>query len=258
MKKNLVIFTLLVLIPVLASGCSGGGQAEKTVNVSAAVSLKDVLGEITEAFTQKKPGVRLSFNYASSGTIQQQIEQGAPVDLFISAGKKQMDDLLNQGLVGTPQTIAGNDLVLVIPSGSSKTINSLQELKSTWFQKIAMGNPAAVPAGKYALEALKKEGVLNNISPRLVLAKDVRQVLIYVETGNAEAGFVYRTDALKSGKVKVGLAVPPDFHSPVVYLAAVVKRAQNGDEAGRFLEFLKTAEARQIFKKYGFTEPAPS
>jgi molybdate transport system substrate-binding protein len=227
------------------------------LNVSAAMSLKDVMLDMGEAYHKANPGVEVVFNFASSGTLQHQIEQGAPVDLFLSAGEKQVDVLYEKGLVKEPLTFAVNRLVLVVPPTNSETPVSLQALAGNQYEKIAIGEPDSVPAGKYAQESLEKAGIWGEIQPKLVLAKDVRQVLTYVATGNADAGLVYKTDALASGQVSTALLVPAEFHAPIVYPAAVTKNATRPKEAARFLDFLMSGEARAIFQRYGFAAPLP-
>ncbi len=257
MKKLFLLIAVSFL--VFVAGCTSGSEektgsnpAGVTINVSAAVSLKDVLNELKDMFEKENNGIKLSFNFASSGTLQQQIEQGAPVDLFISAGQKQMDALLDKGLADNPVNIARNELVLVVPEDRHRALEGLAGLTRPEYEKIAIGVPETVPAGKYARETLEKAGFWQEVLPKLVLAKDVRQVLYYVETGNVDAGFVYRTDTLKSKKVKVEISIPEGYHSPVTYPAAVIKSSPGVDQAESFLQFLQTKEAREVFKKYGF------
>ena len=269
MKKCPVIVLSIILLHFIMAGCGGQDVHKVTIDISAASSLKEVISEIQRQYEEKNPDVRLNINFASSGTHQRQIEQGAPVDLFISAGKTQMDALAAKGLVDKPYIIAGNSLVLVtsgikdIPDGRGQPDDraqpgiALEDLSSLEFRTIAIGDPETVPAGRYAKEALTKAGIWEDISPKLVPAKDVRQVLVYVETGNADAGLVYRSDALTSQKVNTSLAIPPDLHSPIVYPAAIVKSAKNPDQAAELLAYLQTGEARAVLKKYGFADSWP-
>lgn len=226
-----------------------------TLNVSAAISMKDSLLKIKERYEHENPGVAINFNFASSGTLQQQLEQGAPVDVFISAGQKQMTALEKKKLVGLSREVAGNELVLIIPAAANRAITGVEQLADPAFEKIAIGNPDTVPAGKYAEEALKNKGVLSQIKPKTVLAKDVRQVLAYVATGDVDAGFVYRTDANTLNKVKISYVVSSTLHSPIVYPAAVVETSANKVQAGHFIEFLCSDEATAVFEQYGFSIP---
>ena len=260
MKKIffLVISTLLAV--GFAAGCSDKvsrqmpATADRNINlnISAAASLHDVLTEIGAIYEQKTQRAHLIFNFASSGTLQQQIEQGAPADMFISAGRKQMDILSQKGLVHKSETVARNELVVIVPVNSGKTAVDLHSLTSPAFGKVGIGTPETVPAGEYAKEALEKAGVWPDLQPELVMAKDVRQVLVYVESGNADAGLVYATDAKESNKATIALVVPANLLSPIVYPAAVVTASEQAQEAAQFLSFLKTDEAQAIFQKHGF------
>lgn len=255
MEKQVFYKAALILsIFLILAGCSATKAEKLQLNVSAASSLKSVMQELKEMYEQEQPGLTVTLNYASSGALQQQIEQGAPADVFVSAGKKQIDALWDRGLVDKPQYVAGNSLVLVVPAGVQKPPANLQQLTAASFRKIAIGTPETVPAGKYARESLEHAGIWTEVSPRLVMSKDVRQVLVYVETGNADAGLVYRSDALTSGKVKTAYTVPPEFHSGIVYPAAVVRSSQQPGRAEAFVKFLLTSKAQAVFKKYGFTE----
>jgi molybdate transport system substrate-binding protein len=228
------------------------------ITVSAAISLKDSLDEISHLYTFERPSAEVHFNLGGSGTLQRQIEQGAPVDIFISASPKEMDSLQLQGLLvpDTRRDLAKNSVVLIVPAGSAG-VSSFQELAKPAVKNIAVGEPQTVPAGKYAQEVLTHLGIYDQLKPKLVLAKDVRQVLTYVETGNADAGIVYATDAKISKKVAVAATASEDSHSPVVYPAALIKSSKNPAAAKTFLEFLSGEKARVVFQKYGFI-PADS
>lgn len=256
-KIKMLKFILVLAAVMTLAGCSGPKAEKAELRVSAASSLKNVMQELKGLFEQEQPGAAVSLNYASSGTLQQQIEQGAPVDVFVSAGKKQMDSLWNQGLVDNPRYIAGNKLVLVVSkevsAGQQESPGDLRQLSAAGYEKIAVGAPETVPAGKYAREALEKAGIWAEIYPKLVMAKDVRQVLVYVETGNAEAGLVYKSDAMASDKIKTVFTVPAEYHSRIVYPAAVIKASQQQERADGFLRFLQTDKAQAVFKKHGFT-----
>ncbi|MGB0001640.1 MAG: molybdate ABC transporter substrate-binding protein [Candidatus Acidiferrales bacterium] len=223
------------------------------ITVSAAISLKDALDEISHLYTSERPGAELHFNLGGSGALQRQIEQGAPVDIFFSASPKEMDSLQSQGLLltDTRRNLVRNSVVLIVPAGSTG-VSSFQDLTKAEVKTVAIGEPQTVPAGKYAQEVLTHFGIYDKLKPKLVLAKDVRQVLTYVETGNADAGIVYATDAKISKKVTVVATAPEDSHSPVVYPAAVIKNSKNPAGAKMLLEFLGGEKARAVFQKYGF------
>lgn len=256
MGKGLTILLIIVIaIAGISTGCSTVENEETTITVSAASSMKDVLDELKEQFEVTHSGLNVVFNFGASGSLQHQIEQGAPVDLFISAGKKQISDLAGKGLVGKPFTVAGNQLVVVTPAGFGKKLTSLKEITGDKYTTIAIGSPETVPAGKYSEEALTKMDIMTQIKPRLVFAKDVRQVLTYVETGEADAGLVYMTDARISKKVDIIYIVPDDLHSPITYQAAVVKSSGNPEGAEYFLNFVESETAKPVFTKYGYTHP---
>jgi len=220
--------------------------------VSAAASLTDAMNDIAKVYNGEQKDVKVTFNFGSSGSLQQQIEQGAPADIFISAATKQMNALDDKGLIikDTKKNLLKNRMVLVVPKDSSK-IKDFSDLTSA--KVIALGEPESVPAGKYGQELLTKLGLWDKVSSKMVYAKDVRQVLAYVESGDADAGIVYRTDALISDKVKVAALADESLHSPVVYPAAVIKDSKNSAAARDFVKFLSSAKAETVFEKYGFT-----
>lgn len=231
-------------------------QAAKTeLTVSAAISLKDALDEMKQRYEAENPGVSIALNYGASGTLQLQIEQGAPVDVFLSAASKQMDSLEAKGLLleGTRRNLLGNEVVLIVPKGSTLNISSFQDLIGSNVKRVALGEPTTVPAGQYAKEVLTNLGIYDAVRSKAVLAKDVRQVLTYVETENVDAGIVYSTDALSSSKVKVVAQAPANSHAPVVYPIAVVKSSQNPGAARKFADFLSSPAAASVFQKYGFS-----
>ncbi|NBJ14260.1 MAG: molybdate ABC transporter substrate-binding protein [Dehalobacter sp. 4CP] len=264
MKKMSGILIMLLVACLVLVGCSSSGSSangieqkgtvpveKKEILVSAAASLKDAMTEIETQYEAKNAGINLAINYGSSGSLQQQIEQGAPTDLFISAGKKQMDALEKGNLLaeGTRIDLLGNDLVL-IAGKDNKDITSFQDLAKA--DKISIGTPDSVPAGKYAQEALTSMKLWGTLQAKLVLAKDVTQVLTYVESGNVDAGIVYQSDAQGSDKVKVVTVAPADSHSAIVYPAAVIASTKNLTEVKDFLSYLSSDDAQQIFVKYGF------
>lgn len=244
---------ILLLFPAIVISPQAFAQKRVSLTVSAAISLKDSLDAIGRIYEQSRPGVKIVFNYAGSGTLQHQIEQGAPVDIFFSAAEKQMDRLESEGLLepGTRRNLVRNTLVLVAPA-SSNALANFQDLAKPQIKIIALGEPATVPAGRYAQQALEHLGLWNALQKKIVYAKDVRAVLAYVETGNADAGVVYRTDAEISRRVRVAAAAPEDSHDAIVYPAAILKGSKNASAAREFLEFLGSAQSREIFRKYGF------
>ncbi len=260
MKKQLwlLVFSLLFILSVI--GCSAGGtqqpvtKVEPTeIMVSAAASLKDALTDLQKAYAVKIPEVKLILVFGASGTLQKQIEQGAPADLFISAGKMQMDALEQKNLIvkESKLDLVGNELVLITGKDNSKVM-AFQDLTKASTDQISIGTPESVPAGKYAKESLTSLKLWDALQPKLVLAKDVTQVLNYVETGNVEAGLVYQSDAQGSTKVKVVSVVPASSHKPIAYPAAVISSTKNKQASEDFLKYLQTADAQKIFVRYGF------
>lgn len=229
-------------------------QSKTEIIVSAAISLKDALDEVTHLYGTANPNVSIKTNYGASGTLEIQIEQGAPVDVFVSAAPKQMDALDAKGLLlgGTRKDLLRNEIVLIVPADSSLQIASFQDLTHADVKHVALGEPTTVPAGQYAKEVLTNLRIYDAVNSKAVLAKDVRQVLTYVETGNADAGIVYTTDALSSSKVKVVARAPEKSHSPVIYPVAAIKSSKNPAAAREFTNFLSRPQARAVFQKYGF------
>ncbi|AKG33820.1 molybdate ABC transporter substrate-binding protein [Paenibacillus durus] len=235
-----------------ASPGAAAGQTE--LLVSAAASLKGALNELVPKFEAAHPDIAVNLNLAASGALQKQIEQGAPADLFISAGKKQMNALADKKLTNPEltQTLLTNDLVLIVPADSAAANVSAQDLTGSGFSKIAVGQPESVPAGMYTQQFLQHAGLWDTLMPKIVFAKDVRQVLTYVASGNVQAGFVYGSDATGEPKVKVAMQVDPSAHDPIDYPAAVLAESAHPEQAEVFYDYLFTQEAGEVFVKYGF------
>lgn len=254
----MLLLGLLLFVVTVITGCGGGKEQPQAkaepvnLNIAAAASLQDAAGELKTIYEKQHTDVKLTYNFASSGTLQKQIEEGAPADLFISAGKSQMDTLAEKGLIidASRKNLLGNELVLI--AGKDSQLSDFKGLTDTNIAKISIGTPETVPAGKYAKEALSYMKLWDPIQSKLVLAKDVRQVLTYVETGNVDAGLVYRSDTIGSEKIKIVAAAPAESHKPIVYPMAVVKNTTHQKEAEDFAGFLFSDEAAKVFKDYGF------
>jgi molybdate transport system substrate-binding protein len=257
-----LVFLLAGLIVASAFAPRARSQATSQKNaditVSAAVSLKDALDAATQIYKTKNPGAAVHFNLGGSGTLQRQIEQGAPADLFISASPDEMDKLESESLLlpGSRKNLVTNRVVLIVPLGAT-AVTTFQDLTKPAVKLIALGEPRTVPAGMYAQQILTHLGLYDRLKPKFVFGKDVRDVLTYVATGNADAGIVYATDAPISPKVKVVADAPPGSHAPVIYPIAVVRASGNAAAAKDFEAFLLSAPARAVFAKYGFGAPAP-
>lgn len=254
LRKLVVILTVCVFAMTVLAGCGGSRQAEQVgLLISAAASLQDVAEELKVIYEKQHTNVAITYNFASSGALQKQIEEGAPADLFISAGKSQMDALAEKGLLleNSRKDLLGNELVLIAGKDNSN-ITGFEDLTGAAVDKIAVGEPSSVPVGQYSKETLTAMNLWEQLEPKMVLAKDVRQVLTYVESGNVEAGLVYQTDAIISKDVKIVAAAPTGSSKPIVYPMAVIKDTKYQKEAGDFAEFLQSSEAGAAFEKYGF------
>ena len=255
MIKRLKFLSTLCCLSLLLTGCSSSTDKEDKsieLNISAAASLKEAMADLEAAYTSKNPEISFVVNYGSSGSLQQQIEQGAPCDLFISAGEKQMTALDEEGLLldGTNKDLVKNSLVLI--SSNNSEITSIDSLTSDTVSKIALGEPSSVPAGKYADETLTSLAIKDSLNNKLVFAKDVKEVLAWTASGNADAGFVYLSDALSSDGVKIVETISEEYHSPITYPVAIIKDSDDIDAAKAFEDFLFTDEAQEIFEKYGY------
>lgn len=228
-------------------------RSSTEIIVSAAASMQDALKAIKFLYIQKYPQTKITFNFGSSGSLQHQIEQGAPIDIFISAAPQQMNSLAEKKLLlsESRQNLLKNQMVLVVPK-NSYVINDFNDLTSNSIEQIALGEPRSVPAGLYAQEILTSLGLIDDIQPKAVYGKDVRQVLSYVASGNIEAGIVYRSDAAIAKQVKVVATAPRRTHSPVVYPVAIVKDSKHPQVAQQMLQFFFSPEAQEIFQQHGF------
>ena len=223
--------------------------------VSAAASLTNAFRDIGKLFEAGHAGSRVVFNFAATDVLLAQIAKGAPADVFAAADEHAMDRAEREGLLldGSRRDFAGNRLVLIVPVGRQQ-ISSLGELALPPFGRIAMGSPRTVPAGRYAKAALDRAQLWDRIEPRCVFALNVRQVLDYVAREEADAGFVYATDAaVMSDKVKIALEVPTPM--PVRYPVAVLRGSRYASEASAFVDLLGSEPARKILASYGFASP---
>ena len=260
--KKIGIMGLVLSLTMGVVGCSSkngsnnnnenSSNEEVTLNISAAASLQEAMIELEEKFKEIEPNVKLEVNLGASGALQQQIEEGAPCDVFISAGEKQMTALADKDLLleDTNKTLLTNDLVLVAAEGTE--IKDLDTLTTDDITKIAIGDPESVPAGKYAKEVLDNTKLYDKVEKKLVLAKDVKEVLAWVQQGNAQVGFVYLSDAIGAKGVEVSYTTESNTHSPINYPIAVLKASKKQDKAKAFEDFLLSDEGQTILEKYGF------
>jgi molybdate transport system substrate-binding protein len=227
--------------------------------VSAAISLKEPLQEIGARFEQRHPDVKVVFNWGASGVLQQQIEQGAPVDVYVSAAPKQMDELEAKGLIlsTTRHTLAVNVVVLITHAASRLHLVSFNDLTKPEVKLIAIGNPRTVPAGEYARAILTSLGLWDTLQPKLILTENVRQALAYVARGEVDAGLVYATDAQSAGEaVRVVAVAPEGSYPPVLYPIAVINTSTQPALAETFVDLTLSELGQQILKAHGFL-PSP-
>ncbi|MDE2180692.1 MAG: molybdate ABC transporter substrate-binding protein [candidate division NC10 bacterium] len=226
--------------------------------VSAAISLKEPLQEIGVRFEQRHPGVKVVFNWGASGALQQQIEQGAPVDVYISAASQQMDDLKVKGLIlpETRHTLTVNVVVLIIPAVSRSHLVSFKDLTKPEVKLIAIGNPQTVPAGEYARAILTSLDLWDSLQPKLIFTGNVRQALAYVARGEVEAALVYATDAQSAGAAVQVVAIAPEGSSPLArYPIAVMKPSLQPALARAFVDLALSEAGQRILKAHGFLLP---
>lgn len=246
--------TILFLLGCLLVFFSGAQRASGSeITVSAALSLKAPFEEMGRSF-EAKTGTKVIFNFGASGMLQRQIEGGAPSDVFASASPREMDSLETGGFLikGTRSNFAGNALVLIVPSQSRLRPRSFEDLSKKETRRIAIGNPATVPAGKYAEEVLKSSGLWETLKDRIVLCENVRQVMDYTARNEVDAGIVFRTDAKAGKDVEIISEAPQQSHKPVLYVIAAIKGPGHDRLAKEFISLLMSDEGRKILKKYGF------
>lgn len=224
--------------------------------VSAASSLTNAFQAVASRYEVRHPQTHVVLNFASSDTLMRQIAHGAPADVFASADQVAMDRAQAQGLIaaGSRTNFAANQLVLIVPASGHARINSLQDLLAPGFKRIAWGNPASVPVGRYTERVLEDAGLAKALEPKAVLAQNVRQCLDYVSRDEVDAGFVYATDAaIARGNVRVALRLPSP--QPITYPIAIVAGGSHLSEARSFQQFVLSPEGRSLLAKYGFLEP---
>ena len=240
---------------LLAFAIGFGHVSAAELTVFAAASLTDALKEIAAAY-QQKSGDKIYFNFGASSTLARQIEEGAPADIFFSADNQKMDRLGRAGLIQASSRIEllSNSLVVVVSPATSLHINSADDLKQV--KSLALADPQIVPAGIYAKKYLEVAGLWSSLKPRVIPTENVRATLSAVESGNVDAGIVYKTDAMISRKVRVAYAIPAELGPKIVYPIALTKEARNKFPAAKFLDELKSEKSAEVFRKYGFLTPS--
>lgn len=244
MKLSLKLLAVLCLSLLTAAPALAGD-----VNLSVAASLKEVINALSDSYAQQHPGVRFLKNYGGSGQLAKQIEKGAPADIFISANLEWVEYLKEKKLLDTRSidTFAYNELVFAGAPGKASSLQDLLKL-----ERIAIGSPKSVPAGEYASAALRHAGLDKQLAGKLVLAKDVRECLMYAERGEVDGAFVYRTDALQARRAKILFTVPQRLYPRVTYPSAVTSTGSRNRDAVGFFRYLHGKEAGAVLAKFGF------
>jgi len=221
------------------------------VHLSVAASLREVINELSDGFAKNNPGVKFLKNYGASGALAKQVESGAPADVFISANREWVDYLKNKKLLDGAGIGIFAYNSLVVAGNPAKKAGSMGDLAK--FDRIAIGSPKSVPAGEYAMEAMKRAGIEKQLEKKLVMARDVRDCLMYAERGEVDGAFVYRTDALQAKKARILFVVPPQLYPEVVYPMALTVAGSKNKEAQAFFAYLQGKEAKAVLVKYGFS-----
>ena len=243
------------IVAVIILGGSGSARAAE-INVYAASSLTDALREIGAGYEKQTGGDRISFNFAASSTLARQIEEGAPADVFFSADEAQMDRLEKSGrlVAATRRNLLSNTLVVIAPTNSALNVAAPADL-ARQVKRLALGDPKLVPVGVYARGYLERAGVWSALGPKVIPLENARAVLAAVESGNVDAGIVFRSDAATTKEAKVIFAVPAADAPAINYPVALVQQAQSKPAAEKFLQHLAGSEAKAIFEKFGFLLP---
>ncbi len=244
------------LLSSLVFSLAMGSVNAQELMVSAAASLTNAFKELAPLFEAKHPGSKVLLNFAASDALVQQVAKGAPVDVLACADQESMDKAETQKLLtaGSRQNFAGNSLVLIVPTDSALTIRSVADLAQASVTRIAMGNPASVPAGRYAQQALEQGKLWSAVQPKAIYALSVRQSLDYVARGEVDAGFVYNTDAaIQKNKVRVVSTVPSTV--AITYPAAVIASSKNAALAQQFIDFTLSSAGQAVLGQYGFMKP---
>jgi len=251
-----VILVLTLVTDLLLNPTFSIAQKPNTVNltVSAGAGLKAVLEDIRKVYQQQQSDINVTYNFAASGVLQRQIEQGANIDVLIAAASKNMDDLQREGLL-LPKTRKNLIKSRVALIGSEKAIgvSSFQDLQKPSVKKIVIGEPRSVPLGAYAEEVFKYFGILEQIKPKLIYARSALEILTFVKSGSVDFGIVHDSAIRPSDKVKILAIAPEKSHAPAIYPAAVLTNSKNPQAAKSFMQFLSSEQAKALYVKYGYT-----
>jgi len=255
-ESGLMRFRLFILILLT---CASAGRGE-SLTVSAAISLKDAISEITDDFDHQT-GSTIALNFGASGQLVVQIARGAPVDVFLSAALREVKQLEKQNLTdpAAEAILCRNELVLIVPADSVLIPKSFSDLADPRYLHVSLGEPATVPAGQYAMEVLKHLNIAESLAGRLVFGQNVRQVLSYVTRREVEAGIVYSTDAIQAGNtVRVAARSDASMHEPIIYPAALIRGSAHPELARRYLDYLDSESAKRVLSRFGFLVDRPA
>lgn len=236
------------------NACSTKPTAKTELLISAAASMRDCLSELASLYQEVDADVTLTFTFGSSGSLQSQIEEGAPADVFISAAQKQMDALEKQDLIDSTsrKDLLVNEVVLITPKGNPLNLSDFKDVLDEKVKKVALGEIASVPVGQYSEEIFNYYEIMEQVSTKAVFGSDVRTVLTWIENGEADCGVVYSTDAAISKAVDVAAIAPSVSHKQVVYPIALIKASKNKEAAQAFIDYCFSETAAEVFIKYGF------
>lgn len=250
--KHILALIFCLLLPAVSVEDALAGTE---LMISAALSLKAPFEDIGRIYEKKYPGSKAAFNFGPSGTLQKQIEGGAPVDVFASASPRELDALASSKLIVSTTRVdfAGNSIVLIVASQAAVRPAAFNDLAKKNINRIAIGNPASVPAGKYSKEALSNMGLWETLKVKLVYGEHVRQVMDYVARGEVDAGMVFLTDAIsRSGELEVIAEAPVSAYKPIVYTMAVITGTRNESAAHNFIAVVISKEGKEVLRKHGF------
>lgn len=260
LNKNLILAIAAILtIALFVSGCTDKetDQSQVTLTVSGSAVLTEAFTELEKVFEADNPEIDLIMNFGNAGTLRMQIEGGAPIDVFASADASHMDILESKGLIynDSREDFAGNSLVLIVPKGNVLNLTGIEDLTKPEVKTIALSDTEASAVGKYAKQTLAKEGIWNGVQNKLLTGDTVKNTLVYVERGEADAGFVFMTDvsSAKTGSIEVISSVP--VSTPITYPIAVVSSTQHREESQKFVDFVTEEKGRSTLEQYGFSIP---
>ncbi|CAN7251155.1 molybdate ABC transporter substrate-binding protein [Rossellomorea sp. LjRoot5] len=249
MTKRILQSLFVLILFAGAAGCQSGEKEETVITIGAAASLKSSMLELQHQFEREHEEVKLSFHFGSTGAIRKQVEQGAPIDIFLAASKDDYESLYREGLVEKGDRLVGNRVVAV-----TNKPEEIQSLKDVWKsgEKVVIGNPASAPVGRYAKELLEQSGQWEEAESRLIYGKDARHVLMLMNQGAASVGLIYHSDVEFEEKLRIIDFFEEYRQKDTGYYGARVKRSKHQDVSNEFLDFLDSKEAKEIFKKEGF------